>query len=62
MKDYKNAPCIEGDYFTCPDTIPSIVEKEVKEPSEIISQKLPLSTDDYQKSSVTKRSYTLYEK
>lgn len=62
MKDYKNALCIEGDYFTCPDTSSSIIEKEVKEPSEIIPQNLPLSTDDYKKSTVKKRSYTLYEK
>lgn len=60
MKDYKNNYCIEGDYFTCPETIPPNIEEHEKEG--IISQDLPLSTDNYKKAGVTKKSYKLYEK
>jgi hypothetical protein len=60
MKDYKNISCIEGEYFTCPETIPPYVEDQ--EDDGIISQDLPLSTDDYNKSGVKVKSYKLYEK
>lgn len=64
MKDYKNTHCIEGeyDYFTCPETVSPVVEKEEKEFTVIIPQDLPLSTENYKKSSVTKKTYKLYEK
>lgn len=64
MKDYKNTYCIEGEneYFTCPETISPIVEKEQIESTGIIPQDLPLSTENYKKSAVTKKSYKLYEK
>ncbi len=62
MKDYKKAYCIEGEYFDCPETILPVIEEEGKEPSEIIPQDLPLSTDAYKKSGVTKKSYKLYQK
>ncbi len=66
MKDYKNVHCIEVegefDYFTCPETVSPIVEEEHTESIDIIPQELPLSTENYKKSAVTKRSYKLYEK
>lgn len=62
MKDYKKTYCIEGEYFTCPETIPPVIEEEVQEHPDIILQELPLSTDNYKKSGVTKKSFKLYEK
>jgi hypothetical protein len=62
MKDYQKTYCIEGDYFTPPETVPLVIEEEGKEPPDIIPQELPLSTDNYKKSGVTKRTYKLYEK
>jgi hypothetical protein len=61
MKDYKNAYCIEGEYFTCPETDSPIIEKEHGESPEIIPQDLPLSTKDYKKSTMSKKTYKLYE-
>lgn len=62
MKDYIKIYCIEGEYFISPETVPSVIEEEGKEPPDIIPQELPLSTDDYKKAGVTKKSYKLYEK
>jgi hypothetical protein len=62
MKDYKNTYCIEGDYFTCPETLPPMIEEKEQEPSEIISQELPLSTEEYSRSIVRKRTIVIYEK
>lgn len=62
MKDYNNTYCIEGEYFTCPETDSPIIEKEHGESFEIIPQDLPLSTEDYKKSTVSKKTYKLYEK
>lgn len=62
MKDYKKTYRIEGDYFTCPETVPPVIEEKEEEPSEIISQKLPLSTDHYSRSTIRKRTTVIYEK
>lgn len=62
MKDYKKTYCIEGDYFTCPETLLPMIEEIEQEPSDLISQKLPLSTDHYSKSIVRKRIIVIYDK
>ena len=62
MKDYKKTYCLGGEYFVCPDTLPPVIEEEEPEPSEIISQKLPLSTDHYRRSTVRRRTIVIYEK
>jgi hypothetical protein len=62
VKDYIKTYCIEGEYFTCPETLPPMVEGIEEEPSKPIPQKLPLSTDQYSKSIVRKRILVIYEK
>jgi hypothetical protein len=62
MKDYKKIYCLEGEYFTCPETMPPVVEEEGEENTGVIPQELPLSTDNYRRSGVTKKTYKLYEK
>jgi hypothetical protein len=60
MKDYKSKYCIEGDYFTCPDTMPPVCEEKREKKSGY--NKIKFSTDKYRKSIVTKKTYKLYEK
>ncbi len=62
MKDYKKIQCIESEYFSCPETTLPVIEREGEEPSEIISQELPLSTDKYSRSIIRKRRTLIFEK
>jgi len=66
MKDYKNTYCIEGEgeyeYFSCPKTVSPIVEKEQEKSTGIIPQELPLSTDNYKRSTVRKSTTIIFEK
>ena len=66
MKDYKDTYCIEGEgeyeYFSCPRTISPIVETEKEKSTGIISQELPLSTDNYSRSTVRRSTIVIFEK
>jgi hypothetical protein len=60
MRKYKDISFMEGDYFSPPKTMSKIVESRDKKRSYYERDKIDMK--DYKKSTVTKRSFKLYEK
>ncbi len=60
MKNYKDIDYIEGDYFSPPETISNIVES--RDTDKFPYRRDKIDVKDYKKSTVTKRSFKLYEK